>query len=250
MPPVLLHSPRSMTNYSPTPELSFRIQDLAPGDQPRERLQRFGARHLSDSELLAVLLGSGIPGMSVLEVSRQLLSVAGRDLHQLARYSLNDFQRQPGIGKVGAMRLIAAFELARRRDAGEIRKKAKVTNSEDAYNFLRPLLADLNHEEFHVLCLNRANKVLGAHLISRGGTTGPVADAKTIFRTALGHGSITSLVLAHNHPSGQAFPSEADVRLTRKLCMAAQSLDLHILDHIIVAGSEYYSFADNDGLPG
>lgn len=238
-----------MANYSLPKELNFRIQDLPPADQPRERLQQFGVRQLSDSELLAVLLGSGIPGLSALQVSRQLLTSAHRDLHLMARFSLQDFRRQPGIGQVGAMRLVAAFELARRRDAAQMRKGAKITNSEDAFHYLRPVLADLNHEEFHILCLNRANKLLGAHLVSRGGTTGTVADAKTIFRMALGHGSITSLVLAHNHPSGQAFPSEADVRLTRKLCLAAKSLDLHILDHVIIAGRDYYSFADNDGLP-
>lgn len=238
-----------MNSYSSPQGPSLRIQDLSPTDQPRERLQQFGARHLSDSELLAVLLGSGIRGLSALEVSRRVLSAANQDLHQLARFSVNDFKRQPGIGKVGAMRLVAVFELARRRDAMPTRQRARLSNSEEAFRLLGPLLGDLNHEEFHLLCLNRANQLLGSHLISRGGTTGTVADAKTIFRAALGHGSVTSLVLAHNHPSGQAFPSEADIRLTRKLCLAAKSLDLHVLDHIIVAGNRYYSFADHDGLP-
>jgi DNA repair protein RadC len=173
-----------------------------------------------------------------------MLSVDHR-LGALADWNIADFRRFKGIGEVRAIRLMAALELGRRREAAAIRERPILGNAEQCFSYLRPLLADLPHEEFHLLCLNRANKLLGAHLISKGGVTATVADAKLIFRAALSHGSVTSLVLAHNHPSGQAFPSQADIQLTRKLATAARSLDLYVLDHIIVAGREYYSFANN-----
>ncbi len=208
----------------------------------------YGARSLADAEIVAILLGSGIRGASALAVARRLLLSVDHNLDELARRQVQDLVKTAGIGRVRAIRLVAALELGRRREAAVFREKPVLANSEQCFRYLRPLLADLNYEEFHLLCLNRANRLLGSHLISRGGVTGTVADAKTIFRAALSHGSVTSLVLAHNHPSGQAFPSEADIRLTRKLVAGAQNLDLYVLDHIIVAGRQYYSFADNDVL--
>ncbi len=224
------------------------ISDLAPDDQPREKMLARGPRALSDTELLAILLRSGRPGVSALDLARSLLRRANHDLHDLARMELQDLVRTKGIGAAKATQLVAAFELGRRRAGKMPRQRTTLDNSEACFHHLHPLLGDLSHEEFHILCLNRANQLLGTHLVSNGGTTGTVADAKKIFRTALQHGSVTSLVLAHNHPSGQAHPSTADVRLTSKLCRAARSLDLHILDHIIVANHRYYSFADNQLL--
>ncbi|WP_020566926.1 RadC family protein [Neolewinella persica] len=234
------------TYTSPPPAL--RIKDLGVGDQPREKLMALGARALSDAEIVAILLGSGIPGASALEVARRLLLSVNHNLHDLARCEVTDLRRFAGIGRVRAIRLVAALELGRRREAAAVKEKPYLGNSEQSFAYLRPLIGDLPHEEFHLLCLNRANRLLGHHLISRGGVTGTVADAKTIFRAALGHGSATSLVLAHNHPSGQPFPSLADIQLTRKLAEGARSLDLYVLDHIIVANREYYSFADNGAL--
>ncbi len=236
-----------MTKYSPPPP-ALRIRDLGPGDQPREKLLAHGPRALSDAEIVAILLGSGIRGASALEVARRLLLSVDHNLHDLARQEVVDLRRFQGIGKVRATRLVAALELGRRREAALVREKPELGNSEQCYSYLRPLLADLPHEEFYLLALNRANRLLGAHLISRGGVTGTVADAKTIFRAALTHGSATSLVLAHNHPSGQAFPSRADIQLTRKLSEGARNLDLHVLDHLIIAGERYYSFADSGNV--
>lgn len=237
-----------MTTYA-SPPTALRIKDLGTDDQPREKLRKFGARALSDAEIMAILLGSGVPGQSVLEVARRLLLSVDHDLNQLADWNVADFRRFRGIGTVRAVRLMAALELGRRRESAALRERPVLGNSEQCVRYLRPLLADLPHEEFHLLCLNRANTLLGAHLISKGGVTATVADAKLIFRAALSHASVTSLVLAHNHPSGQAFPSEADIRLTRKLTKAALHLDLHVLDHIIIAGRRYYSFAD-EGMLG
>lgn len=233
-----------MTKY-PSPPPALRIRDLGPGDQPREKLLAHGPRSLSDAEIVAILLGSGVRGASALVVARRLLLSVDHNLHDLARREVADLRRFQGIGKVRAIQLVAALELGRRREAALVREKPELGNSEQCYRYLRPLLADLAHEEFYLLALNRANRLLGCHLISRGGVTGTVADAKTIFRAALTHGSVTSLVLAHNHPSGQAFPSQADVQLTRKLSKGARSLDLYVLDHLIIAGEGYYSFADS-----
>ncbi|PPK85528.1 DNA replication and repair protein RadC [Neolewinella xylanilytica] len=229
---------------------SSLICDLAPDEQPREKLLARGPRTLSDAELVAILLRSGRRGVSAVDLARCLLRSADHDLHRLARMQLQDLVRTKGIGAVKGAQLLAAFELGRRRAGAMHKPRTVLDNSEACFHYLQPVLADLPHEEFHVLCLNRANQVLGAHLVSSGGTTGTVADAKKIFRTALQHGSVTSLVLAHNHPSGQAHPSSADIRLTSKLCRAAHSLDLHVLDHIIVAGHRYYSFADHQLLGG
>ncbi len=236
-----------MTTY-PSPTAALRIKDLGADDQPREKLRRIGARSLADAEIIAILLGSGVRGQSVLEVARRLLLSVDHDLHQFADWSIGDFCRFKGIGEVRAIRLMAALELGRRRESAAPRTRVLLGNSEQSVRYLRPLLADLPHEEFHLLCLNRANKLLGAHLISKGGVTATVADAKLIFRAALSHPTATSLILAHNHPSGQAFPSEADIRLTHKLARAAKSLDLYVLDHIIIAGRNFYSFADENML--
>ena len=237
-----------MSTYPPLPTSPLRMEDLGPADQPREKLVRYGPRALSDADIIAILLGSGTQGLSVLDVARRILLSVDHDLHELARRDVSDLLRFRGVGQVRAVRLIAALELGRRREAAVVREKPVLTDSDQCYHYLRPLLQDLPHEEFHLLCLNRANRLLGAHLISRGGVTGTVADAKMIFRAALQHATATSLVLAHNHPSLQAFPSAADVRLTHKLCRAAEQLDLFVLDHIIVAGTRYYSFADEGML--
>ncbi|MBC6995667.1 DNA repair protein RadC [Neolewinella lacunae] len=236
-----------MTQYV-DPPAPLRIQDLAADDQPREKLARHGPSALSDAEIVAILLGSGLQGTSALTLARQLLRSVEHNLHDLARKEIADLERLPGIGPVKALRLVAALELGRRREAAWDVEKPVLGSSEQSYRYLRPLLGDLAHEEFHLLCLNRANRLLGRHLISRGGVTGTVADARTIFRAALSHGSVASLVLAHNHPSGQAYPSQADLALTRKLSAGARNLDLYVLDHLIIAGQSYYSFADEGVL--
>jgi DNA repair protein RadC len=238
-----------LTPFPPSPAPP-RICDLALDEQPREKFRDLGPGGLADAELLAILLRTGGAGQSAVALGRNILASVNHDLHELARRPWTDFTRLPGVGPVKAMQLAAAMELSRRRETMLPREKPLLTNSESCFRYLRPRLGDLSHEEFHLLCLNRANRLLGAHVISHGGTTGTVADAKRIFRTALAHGSVTSLVLAHNHPSGQAHPSAADIRLTAKLYRAARHLDLQLLDHLIVAGHRYYSFADHRQLEG
>lgn len=225
------------------------MRDLAPQEQPREKLLRHGPRALTDAELVAILLRNGSRGRSVVDLARQVLLGVDHDLNELARRRISDLTTLTGLGRVKAMQLIAALELGRRREAAPPTRRPALHSSRDCFRVLRPLLEDLEYEEFHLLCLNRANELLGSHRISQGGTTGTVADAKRIFRTALtSHGAVTGLVLAHNHPSGQARPSAADLKLTAKLGRAARALDLQIMDHIIVAGRDYYSFADHQRL--
>ena len=236
-----------MTSYTTT-ERPILIRDMGRDDRPREKLRQHGARALSDAELVAILLGSGRAGVSVLTLARQVLRTVAGDLHDLARKDLIDFEALPGVGQAKAMRLLAALELGRRRENAFATQKPVMTTSEHAYRYLRPLIGDLRHEEFHILILNRAGYLLGCDRISTGGVTATVADAKQIFRRALSHAGATSLILAHNHPSGQTTPSEADRRLTQKLARAATYLDLTVLDHLIIAGHEFYSFADDGAL--
>jgi len=228
----------------PKPPAPLRIKDLGVDDQPREKLLALGPRALSDAEIIAILLGSGLQGASALDVARRLLLSVDHNLHELARRDSVDLRRFPGVGKVKALRLVAALELGRRRELATPHEKPTLANGEQAFRYLRPLIGDLAYEEFHLLCLNRANRLLGSHLISRGGVSATVVDGKTVFRAALSHASVSCLVLAHNHPSGVPLPSAQDLSLTRKLRTAARHLDLCVLDHVIVAGHQYYSFVE------
>lgn len=230
-----------------TPPPALLIRDLSAADKPREKLLGHGPRSLSDAEIIAILLGSGLRGRSALDLARRLLLTVGHDLHALARLQPQDLRRLDGVGEAKAARIVAALELGRRREAAAIVRRPVLDHPAATFRYLRPLLGDLIYEEFFVLCLNRANELIGQERISTGGVTSTVADAKRIFRAALRHGATTSLVLAHNHPSGQARPSEADIRLTRKISAGARHLDLCVVDHLIVAGETFYSFAD-DGV--
>ena len=232
-----------ITSYLPPPP-SLRICDLGPNDRPREKLLRHGPGALSDAEVVALLLNTGGRGVSAVELARRLLATVGNDLHGLARLEVGDLCRVAGIGRAKATRVVAALELGRRRSASFAAHRPVLAESAATFRYLNRQLGDLIYEEFHVLCLNRANELVGSCRISDGGVTSTVADAKRIFRAALAFGTTTSLVLAHNHPSGQAHPSLADIRLTRKICAGARQLDLYVLDHIILAGGTYYSFAD------
>ena len=224
----------------------FRIQDLSLEDRPREKMRGRGCRALTDAELIAVILGSGMRGISALNLSRRILAGADNDLHTLARQDLPKYLSYPGVGDTKALRLLAALELGRRRERARPREQPLIASGKQVFTYLRPLVGDLPHEELYVLCLNRVNRLLGHHRVSEGGTTATIADAKRIFRHALSHPSVTAIILAHNHPSGEAYPSEADIQLTRKLRAAATYLDLTLFDHVIIAGHRYYSFAEHE----
>jgi DNA repair protein RadC len=214
---------------------------------PREKLIHKGRESLTDLELLALLLGAGVKGKSALSIAETLLGLVEQDLNRLACQNHRELMRIKGVGEAKAMALIAALELGRRKQAPSVSQLAHISCSEDAYQNLSSVLTNLYQEEFWVLLLNRANKVLGKARISMGGMSGTLVDPKLVFKIAL-ENKASALVLAHNHPSGNSKPSEADLKLTLKIKSAADLLDIQVLDHLIFTDSGYYSMADSGVL--
>lgn len=227
--------------------LSIKISQLAEEDRPREKLLLKGKSALSDAELLAILLGSGTRSLSALDLARYILTSVNHDLSQLAKMSVMDLKKFKGIGEAKAITIVSALEMGRRRKLiNELPKRFKIGSSADVYQFMKPDLMDEPIEHFYILLLNRNNQVIKKHLISRGGTAGTVADPKIIFKHAI-DALANSIILVHNHPSGNLKPSEQDRRLTNKLKSAGESLDITVIDHIIFTDVAYFSFSD-EGL--
>lgn len=224
----------------------LNIKSWAAEDRPREKLLLKGTAALSDAELIAILLGTGTSAMSAVDVAKSMLQQAGNNLDDLARFTVKDLMKIKGIGEAKAITIVSALELGRRRKEIGTQEKPKITASKDAYDLLKGDLMDLPYEEFWLLLLNRANRVIKKHKISLGGVHGTVADPKIIFKTALEE-LASGMIVAHNHPSGNLTPSQQDIDLTRKLKEAGKLLEIQLLDHLIVAGKQYYSFAD-EGL--
>jgi DNA repair protein RadC len=225
----------------------IQIKNWPENDRPREKLNIFGAAALSDSELIAILLRSGTRNSSAVDLAREILQLSENNLVSLGRLTVRELSTIKGLGEVKAITLLAALELGRRRKSAELPKKIKVKGSRDAFDFFQPLLADLPHEEFHILLLNRANCIIGHRKISSGGISGTIVDPKLIFSSALEVMS-SSIILCHNHPSGNQKPSESDIQLTKKLKEGGRNLEIAVLDHIIIAGTSFYSFADDGSL--
>ncbi|GAB2472856.1 DNA repair protein RadC [Hymenobacter qilianensis] len=226
---------------------SFGIKSWAEEDRPREKLLQKGRSALSDAELMGILLGSGTAKLSAVDVAKLILNAVENDLNELAKLSVKELMRHKGIGEAKAITIVAALELGRRRKETAAAARTTITCSRDIYQLIRPNLQDLPHEEFWVILLNRANVVMRKQPISSGGVAGTVADPKMIFKHALEQ-LASSIILVHNHPSGNQKPSAADIALTRKLKEAGQFLDLPILDHLIYTDHGYYSFADEGVL--
>lgn len=205
-----------------------------------------GRHTLSDSELLALLIGSGSQDMSAVDVSKQIVSSVRGDLDDLARLSIGDLMKFKGIGEAKAITIAAALELGRRRNGAGKHNKITIRSSQNAYEVLAPKLMDKTNEEFWVLFLDRANQVLTNGCLSVGGVSGTYVDPKIIFSKAV-ELLASSIILCHNHPSGQLKPSTEDIRLTKKIQEAGKVLDISVFDHIIVANQRYFSFAD-EGL--
>lgn len=222
---------------------SRKILSWAEEDRPREKLMLKGKAALSDAELIAILIASGTRELSAVDVSKIIMQKAGNNLNELARMSLKDLMKIKGIGEAKGIAIVAALELGRRRKEADVAKRIKITSSKDAYDAIRQHLLDLQHEQFWVLLLNRANEVIKQVQISTGGVSGTVADPKIIFKAALEE-LASGIILVHNHPSGNIQPSQADRDLTRKVKEAGKFLDLPILDHLIFTDSAYFSFAD------
>lgn len=229
-------------------ESRLPIKAWAEDDRPREKLLEKGRQALSDAELIAIIIGSGNWTESAVELSKRIMQQTGNNLAALAKMSVPELMQFRGIGQAKAIAITAALELGRRRmDLDLAENRNKIGGSIDVVKMMRPQLVDLNHEEFWVLLLNRANVLLRKELMSKGGTAGTIVDAKLIFKAAM-HNGATAIVLVHNHPSGTARPSDQDRALTRRLRQGAGLLDLEIVDHVIITETEYYSFADDGQL--
>lgn len=221
------------------------IKSWAEEDRPREKLLLKGKQSLTESELLAILLRTGTREKTAVDISMELMKCSGNDLNALSKLTVQEMLRLgiPGIGETKAITIVAALELGRRRQMSVAKEKDKITSSRDAFEILYPRMADFKHEEFWILLLNRANKVIATERISEGGITGTVADPRKIFNVAITCGA-TSIILCHNHPSGNLQPSNADLELTKKMKEAGKVLDITVFDHLIIGDAKYYSFAD------
>lgn len=224
----------------------LRIKSWSPEDRPREKLLLKGTGALTDAELVAILIGTGSRRMSAVDLSRSILEAVGNQLHELARLGVGDLTAIKGIGTAKAISIVAALELGRRRKDTGVTEKPKIGSSRDAVEQLSGDLMDLPHEEFWVLLLNRANRLIRKHRVSEGGVSGTVADPKMIFKLAITH-LASGIIVAHNHPSGNRTASQSDIDLTKKLREAGKFLEIQLLDHVIICGSNYFSFAD-EGL--
>jgi len=228
-------------------ETKISIKAWAEEDRPREKLNSQGRRALSDAELIAILIGSGSRNESAVELSKRILHHYDNDLQKLGKVSVSELSKFKGIGEAKAISIIAALELGRRRDDTEIKAPEIVNGSRSVYNVLKRHLVDLNHEEFWILLLSRNCKIIAKELISKGGLSGTVADPKVIFGIALQH-QASSIILAHNHPSGNLKPSQQDIDLTKKIHAAGRILDIGVLDHLIITDGGFFSFADEELL--
>ncbi len=221
----------------------YPVKQLAEEDRPREKMLVKGRSVLTDSELLAILMGSGSREESVLELSKRILKECDNDLLRLSSLSIKDLMKYRGVGEAKAVTIIAALELGNRIRTKKASEKKQITSSKSAFEYFKGLIGMLNYEVFYILLLDRGNQIIRAEKISEGGFAGTVADPKRIFKVALEYAS-SAMILCHNHPSGKVNPSDSDIKLTKKLIDAGKVLDIKILDHIIVGEDTFYSFAD------
>jgi DNA repair protein RadC len=228
------------------PSEFLNIKHWAEEDRPREKLLLKGRASLSNAELIAILLGSGTASQSAVDVAKALLRHVNNDLNRLGQLSVPDFVKVKGIGPAKAVTIVSALEIGRRRKETEAQEHPNITNSADAFNILRANMEDIPHEEFWILLLNRANRIIKKQQISQGGVAGTVADPKIIFKIAIEE-LASGIILAHNHPSGNLIASQADIELTKKLKESGRMLEIQVLDHLIIGGKKYFSFAD-EGL--
>ncbi len=223
------------------------IKDWALEDRPREKMERMGARALSNAELLAILIRTGNTGESALDLTRKLMAQCHNSLTELGRKGIDEICQVRGIGPAKAVTLLAACELGRRRREEGESKVTRITCSSDVYDYFYPILSDLQVEECHVLFLNNSAKVLDSMRISQGGLTGTSVDIRCVLKEAIGHRA-TAIALCHNHPSGNLAPSVQDELLTKSMAEACKTVNITFLDHVIFTEAACYSFADHGKL--
>ncbi len=232
-----------MSEYSQ--EKSLNIKQWAEEDRPREKLILKGRQALTDAELLAIIIGSGTPKESAVELSKKILSLANNNLFLLGNLTLEDLKKVKGIGEAKAISIAAALEIGRRRKDSEPPKKVKIDSSKSAYEYIYQDLSDLPHEEFYVVYLKRSNEVIEKMSLSKGGLAGTVVDVRIILKRAI-ELQASALVLFHNHPSGNLKPSGADLDLTKKIIEAGKFMDISVLDHLIIGHNKYLSLRDEN----
>ncbi|MFN8437288.1 MAG: DNA repair protein RadC [Cytophagales bacterium] len=225
----------------------LKILQWAEEDRPREKLLLKSKAALSDAELLAIIIGSGSRDETAVDLCKRILREVGNDLAELAKLSVKDLEKFKGVGEAKAISIIAALELGRRRKDSLSPKRDKITCSRDIYEAVYPNLLDSNYEEFWVVLLNRQNQIIKKVQVSKGTISGTVVDARLVFKPALEH-LASSVILVHNHPSGNIKPSQEDIKVTQKLKEAGTIFDIPVLDHIIFTNDNYYSFADEGVL--
>ena len=221
----------------------FPITNWSEDDKPREKLMLKGKSVLSDAELIAILIGSGSRNESAVDLSKKILASVDNNLNALGKLSISQLLVFRGIGEAKAISIIAALELGRRRRGEDAVELKKITSSKIIFEIMQPIIGELPHEEFWIIYMNNSNKVISKSQLSKGGITGTLVDVRIVFKTALEIGA-TALILCHNHPSGNLIPSDADKQITRKLKLAGDTLEIKVLDHLIVTETGYYSFAD------
>ena len=223
------------------------IKSWALDDRPREKLLTKGKTALSDAELIAILIGSGNRQESAVALSQRILKSVEGNINQLAKLTVEKLSTFKGIGEAKAIAIITALELGKRRQLETALENPKITSSKAVFNLMQPIIGDLEHEEFWVLFLNNSNKVLAKTQISKGGLTATVVDIRLLFKRAIELASV-GMIVCHNHPSGKLEPSQADKQLTEKIKLAGITLDIKLLDHLIITEKWYFSFADEGVL--
>ncbi len=224
------------------------IKHWAADDQPREKMLHKGANALSDAELIGILLGTGSREKSAIDLGREIMALAQNNLHILSKFNIKQLQQIKGIGMAKAVTLMAALELGRRRQASDALEQQQFRSTKEAAAYIVPLMQDFETEKFCILYLNNANKLIAQEYISHGSLTATVVDIKLLLRNALQH-LASKIILAHNHPSGNANPSKSDILLTEKIKKAANMMDIELIDHIIVYGNAYTSLQDEGLIP-
>ncbi len=225
----------------------FSIKNWSESDRPREKLILKGKESLSDAELLAILIGSGSRNESAVSLCKRILKDNEQKINRLAKLDVKQLMAYKGIGEAKAISIVAALELGRRRRGEEVQELTKISSSTHVFELMQPILGDLQHEEFWVILLNNSNKIINKSALSKGGITGTLVDLRLLFKNALAFGAV-SLILAHNHPSGTLKPSKADLEITKRIKNGAATLDLKLLDHLIITDKSYFSFADESLL--
>ena len=237
-----------MTSYTPDNfKHKLNINEWAEKDRPREKLLRLGAAALSDAELLAILIGSGSTRESAVDLTRRILNDCNNNLNTLGKKQIADLERYHGMGPAKAITIVAACELGKRRREAMHEERPKLDSATAIYNFMHPIMQDLDVEEFHILLMNQQCSLIKEVCISHGGITETAADVRVIMRECLLNNA-TVLAAAHNHPSGNLVPSTMDDALTQRIKKACDIMRVHFIDHLIVTDGAYYSYREEGRL--